>query len=406
MNYLGIDVSKSTSRYVFLDNNGEKLTKAFTLQNSQQHFQELVSRLKKLDLSTNNLLIGIEATGIWWENLYSFLTDKGFKVVVLNPHQTNKFREALRKKAKTDDIDAYVIAGLLRSNEYASSFIHEESIQILREITKLRYELVKDHKNYQRQASSLLSLIFPEYEQTAIKNPFAVASLAILKKYPTAKHLAEAKPKHIEKIVRSIKGNNFCIKEIQQLIDAAKNSIFSGRAKDARGLNLNILLAQVQSLNNAISDLDQRTNNILSPTNDDDFYSFPGGNLLTIPGVGPKTLAALLSAIGSNGQAFASGKQLIGLVGFFPNIYESGETRRDNKISKRGPKYLRSALYIAAVACIKHNKEFKSLYSRKISQGKTGKQALIYVAKKLAHLCLSMLKSGEKYNPNRVFMPA
>ena len=406
MNYLGIDVSKSTSRYVFLDNNGEKLTKAFTLQNSQQHFQELVSRLKKLDLSTNNLLIGIEATGIWWENLYSFLTDKGFKVVVLNPHQTNKFREALRKKAKTDDIDAYVIAGLLRSNEYASSFIHEESIQILREITKLRYELVKDHKNYQRQASSLLSLIFPEYEQTAIKNPFAVASLAILKKYPTAKHLAEAKPKHIEKIVRSIKGNNFCIKEIQQLIDAAKNSIFSGRAKDARGLNLNILLAQVQSFNNAISDLDQRTNNILSPTNDDDFYSFPGGNLLTIPGVGPKTLAALLSAIGSNGQAFASGKQLIGLVGFFPNIYESGETRRDNKISKRGPKYLRSALYIAAVACIKHNKEFKSLYSRKISQGKTGKQALIYVAKKLAHLCLSMLKSGEKYNPNRVFMPA
>lgn len=405
MNYLGIDVSKSTSRYVFLDNNGEKLTKAFTLQNSQQHFEDLLSRLKKLDLVSENLLIGIEATGIWWENLYTFLTENKFKVIILNPHQTNKYREALRKKAKTDDIDAYVIAGLLRSNDFAANFIPEESIQILREITKLRYQLLKDHKSYQRQTMSLLGLIFPEYSQTAIKNPFAIASLTIFKQYPTAKHLAEAKPKHIEKIVRSIKGNNFNIKEIQHLLDTAKTSIFSGRAKDARGLNLNILLAQVESLNKSISDLDQRTNNILSPANDDDFYSFPGSNLLTIPGVGPKTLAALLSAVGSDGASFASGKQLIGLVGFFPKIYESGETRRANKISKRGPKYLRSALYIAAVACIKHNKEFKSLYSKKISQGKTGKQALICVAKKLAHLCLSMLKSGESYNPARVFMP-
>lgn len=41
---------------------------------------------------------------------------------------------------------------------------------------------------------------------------------------------------------------------------------------------------------------------ILSPA--DDTLSFPGSNLLTIPGVGPKTLAAILSAVGSTGQAF------------------------------------------------------------------------------------------------------
>ena len=212
MNYLGIDVSKSTSRFVILDNDGERFTKAFTLQCNAQGFNELLSRLKELKLTPENLLVGVEATGIWWENLYCMLTEKGFKVIVLNPHQTNKFREALRKKAKTDDIDAYIIAGLLRSQEYASSFIPEESIQILREIVKLRYQLIKDRKDYQRQASSLLSLIFPEYAQTAIKNPFAVASTAILKTYPTAKHLVNAKPKKVEKIVRSIKGNNFNIK--------------------------------------------------------------------------------------------------------------------------------------------------------------------------------------------------
>lgn len=406
MNYLGIDVCKSSSRYVFLDSNGERLTKPFTLQNHQQDFSKLLERLKELNLSPENLLIGIEATGIWWENLYSHLTENKFKVIVLNPHQTNKFREALRIKAKTDDIDAYVIAGLLRSGEYSSSFIPEESIQILREITKLRFQLLKDRQDYERQACALLGLIFPEYHQTAVKNPFAVASMAILKAYPTAKHLAEAKVKNIEKIVRSIQGNNFNIQEIQSLIDTAKKSIYSGRAKDARGLNLNILLAQIETLQNSLAQLETRTEDILSPTDSNDANSFPGANLLSIPGVGPKTLAAVLSAVGSNGQSFPDGKHLIGYVGFFPKIYQSGETKRENEISNRGPKYLRWALYMAAVACLKHNPEFKALYDRKISQGKDPKQALVYVAKKLAHLCLSMLHSGESYNPARVFMPA
>ncbi len=405
MNYLGIDVSKSTSRYVLLDNDGEKAAKPFTLDNNQQAFAKLLERIQELNLQPDGLLIGIEATGIWWENLYCFMTEQKFKVIVLNPHQTNKFREALRLKAKTDDIDAYVIAGLLRSGEYAASYIPEETIQILREIVKLRHQLVTNRQSFERQAHALLGLLFPEYEKTAIKNPFSVASLAILKDYPTAKHLAEAKPKNIEKIVRHIQGNNFNIAEIQTLIATAKNSIYSGRAKDARGMNLNILLTHVETLHHSIAQLDQRIDDILSPQNSDDANSFPGANLLSIPGVGPKTLAAILSVVGADGSAYPDGKSFIGYIGFFPKIYESGETRRDNIISKRGPNYIRRALYIAAVACLKHNPELKALYNRKISQGKKPKQALICVAKKLAHLCLSMLQSGESYNPSRVFMP-
>lgn len=405
MNYLGIDVSKANSRYVLLDNDGEKAAKPFTLDNTQQSFTQLLGRFKELNLNPDNILLGIEATGIWWENFYCFMTEQKFKVIVLNPHQTNKFREALRLKAKTDDIDAYVIAGLLRSGEFAASYIPEETIQILREIVKLRHQLVTNRQSFERQVHALLGLLFPEYEKTAIKNPFTISSMAILKAYPTAKHLAEAKSKSIEKIVRHIKGNNLNIADIQTLIETAKTSIYSGRAKDARGMNLNILLTQVETLHNSIAQLDQRINDILSPQNPDDAMSFPGANLLSIPGIGPKTLAAILSVVGSNGSAYQDGKNFVGYIGFFPKIYESGETRRDNIISKRGPAYLRRALYIAAVACLKHNAEFKALYDRKVSQGKTAKQALICIAKKLAHLCLSMLKSGESYNPARVFMP-
>ncbi len=403
MFYLGIDVALNTHRLVMLDDNGERVSSGISFQNNTADFEKVLTKLKELSINPDNSISGLEATGNNWENLYCFLTGKGFKTILLNPHQTNKFREALRKKAKTDDIDAFVIAGLLRSNEFASSYVPEDKIQTLRELTKLRYEFIKDHKNYQRQVLALLNLIFPEYRQTALKNPFAIASIAIFKSFATAKHLASAKPKHIEKIVRSIKGNNFNIKEIETLISIAKTSVYSGRCQESRALTLNILLTQVENFDKSIQQLEEQVNLILSPASNDDISSFPGSNLLTIPGVGPKTLAAILSCVGESGQAFSDGVKLIGHIGFFPQIYESGETRRANKLSNKGPAYLRHALYMASVACIKHNLQLRSLYHTKVSQGKKPKQALICVAKKLAHICLSMLHSGQDYNPARVF---
>jgi len=398
MIYAGIDVSKASARCVFLDNEGEKL-KAFSVGTDKEGFDKLLALIKELKLNKDNSLFGIEATGILWENLFSFLTELGFKVILLNPYQTKRYREALRFKAKTDDIDAYVIAGLLRSKDFSSSFIPEDRIQALRDFTKLRYELVKDRTNYQRQALSLLTLVFPEYSNTALKHPFGIASLAVLKQFPTAKHLAAAKLKQIEAIVRSIKGNNFSVDNIQNLIDTAKISVFSGRASDARALSLKILLSQIESFDNSITSLDAQIDALLT---DDQQNNTPGSNLLDIPGVGPKTVAALLSAVG-DGKSFLNGINLIGYIGFFPVIKDSGETKFKRHISKAGPKYLRCALYLAAVSCIRHNPQFKRIYTIKRSQGKSAKQAIICVAVKLTHTMLSMLKSGKPYDPARVF---
>jgi transposase len=401
MFHLGIDVSKKSCHYFLINPEGKKV-KSFSLDNTHDAFQNLLKRLEDLSIPKEDLLIGLEASGGFWENLYSHLKNNGLRVVLLNPYHTKKFREALAKKAKTDDIDALVIAQLLRTGEYVQSQVAEELIQSLRELTKLRYELMIERKNFQRQVFSLLSIIFPELEKTALKNPFSRASMAILQRFPTAKDLAQAKPKEIEKIVRSIQGNNFNTEEIEKLIQTAQASIYSGRAKEARTTSLRILLRHVETLSSSIQELEAQIQEILSPH--ESKGSFPGENLLTIPGVGDKTLAAVLSYLGANGYSFSSSTKAVGYVGYFPKIYQSGQTQRDNTICKRGPKLLRWALYMAAVASLKHNPEMRTLYHRKISQGKTEKQALICVGKKLLQVMLAMLRSGESYNPAKVFV--
>ena len=402
MYYLGIDVSKSKADYLILDNQGERFQRAFSLDNSREDFQTLARKLKELNLTPENLLSGLEATGNLWENLYSFLTEKGYKVILLNPYQTRKYHQALRQKAKTDRVDALVIADLLRSNRYLSSSVPEEETEALRGLVKLQYQLEGEKKRLQRRFLSLLAVVFPEYEKTALKKIFGIATRKVLEKWPTAKDLAIAKPKQIEKIVRSIKGNNFNISEIEKLIETAKNSIYSGRAREVRSFTIRLLLSQLDRTLSSLKKIKEEIEKILSPQ--DNSGSFPGDNLLSIPGVGKGTLATFLAIAGQGGSFFSSAKKVIGYLGFYPQIYQSGEKRRDNVISHQGPNYARQALYMAAVSSIRHNQEMRTLYNKKVSQGKSHKQALIYVAKKIAQMMLALLKSGKSYQPERVFV--
>jgi transposase len=50
----------------------------------------------------------MEATGIFFENLYLYLSEKGFNVILLNPYQTNRFREMdSMKKVKNAKISLW-----------------------------------------------------------------------------------------------------------------------------------------------------------------------------------------------------------------------------------------------------------------------------------------------------------
>jgi len=119
MYYLGIDISKKSFTVSVLDEEGEAITKFLTFPCTRKGMEKLVDKISSLKLEKDKTVIGIEATGNLWENLYSFL--EGYRVIILNPYQTRKYHQLLSKKAKTDKVDSLVIAGLLRSKEALAS---------------------------------------------------------------------------------------------------------------------------------------------------------------------------------------------------------------------------------------------------------------------------------------------
>nr|WP_158602220.1 transposase [Cohnella endophytica] len=105
----------------------------------------------------------------------------------------------------------------------------------------------------------------------------------------------------------------------------------------------------------------------------------------SIPGVGDKLAAAIVSEIG-DAQQFEDPKLLVAFAGLDPGV--SGQfVATSNRITKRGSKRLRKALYLAVQCGLRRNTNegIREYYDKKRQEGKPYKVTVIACANKLLH---------------------
>ena len=129
----GVDVSKSTLDVALLSG-GEMLQ----LGNDAAGIEELVGRLKAARLD----LVVMEATGGYETAVASALAAAGLRVAVVNPRQVRDFARATGRLAKTDRIDAQVIAAFGAAVEPHIMQVPDEKAQELEALLVRRAQLV------------------------------------------------------------------------------------------------------------------------------------------------------------------------------------------------------------------------------------------------------------------------
>jgi len=77
--YVGIDIAKSFHVACVVDQNDKVIKKSLKFNNDESGFDELLLLLNSID-EVSNFTIAMEATGIFFENLYLYLSQKGFNV--------------------------------------------------------------------------------------------------------------------------------------------------------------------------------------------------------------------------------------------------------------------------------------------------------------------------------------
>ena len=121
--------------------------------------------------------------------------------------------------------------------------------------------------------------------------------------------------------------------------------------------------------------------------------------LRTIPGIGPRTAEILVACI-DDPHRFENGRQVAAYFGLVPRQFQSGETDRNGRITKRGNPLARTILVECAWASLKYNPWAKGIYDRICGKQKTRKKkAAVALARKIAVLAWAMLRDEKDWDP-------
>ena len=116
--------------------------------------------------------------------------------------------------------------------------------------------------------------------------------------------------------------------------------------------------------------------------------------LQTVPGVGPRTAEAIVAHL-DDPHRFRTGKQVSAYAGLVPRQYQSGESDRRGRITKRGSVVLRSLLVECAWALVRYNAWGRATY-RHLTRGGPARRkvAIVALARRLLVRCWAMLRDG------------
>jgi transposase len=387
MNFVGIDVAKHNHEASVIDNTGNLLSKSISFSNTFKGCQKLIELLNKLSLSKEEVVIGMEATGHYWLSLYSYLIELDYDVKVINPIQSDSFRNVYIRQTKTDSKDSFIIAEIMRFGRYSNTQIASDDMLALRQLSRFRMFLVDECSDLKRKVITILDQVFPEYA-SLFSNTFGLASKEVLLQYPTPEDILNIETDKLVNILEAASRGRFKEEKALQLQEAARSSFGIKIAKDAFSFQIHQLIEQITFVENQIKDLENEITHYLETI---------GTFITTITGIGPVLGATIVSEIGDITR-FSDCSKLVAFAGLDASVKQSGEfDGNKNHISKRGSPYLRRAIWNAAMVASFNDPVLSQYYQKKRAEGKHHSVAIGAVARKLTNIIFAVLRDNKPY---------
>ncbi|MFM1571876.1 IS110 family transposase [Helcococcus ovis] len=389
MFYLGIDIGKNTHVASLIDDKKKVIFKAFSFSNSIDGAESLICKLENFK---NELEIGMEATGHYWLSIYSYLCEKNFTVRVINPIQTDGWRQSIEiRKRKTDIIDSLLIADLLRYGDFVETSLSNEDYLSLRNLSRFRSYLVSSIGDLKRKIIALLDQVFPEYA-SSFSNIFGKTSKEILSNFSTPSDFEDINSEDLQSFLDSVSKKKYASRKLEELSKKASKSFGVNFCMDSFSLQIKMLIEQISFIQNQVLDVEKEIEILLKKLN---------SPITTIPGIGAVNAATILGEIGDI-KRFSNPSKLVAYAGLDASISQSGEFEStSNHMTKRGSPYLRRALFQSALRAEFYDPVFSNYYQKKISEGKHHLVATNAVARKLCHTIFAVLTKNEPYQIQR-----
>jgi transposase len=381
---VGIDVGKNTHWACVANDRQTILRQPFAVPNDEAGFAKLYAAIRKHP--KEKVVVGLEATSFYGENLITFLAGHGYKIALINPIQTNAIRKGNIRNAKNDKIDSRGVCKFLATNEYRLLQPGELQMMELRGLCRFRQTLRKSCTRLKTQLTSYLDLGFPEFH-LAFSSVHGKGAYAALMEYPTAKSMQKANIVKLSGVLQKASRGRLGRARAEDLKLLAKRSVAS-KSRDM-SLQIQLTIPQIRLVEEQIKAVEKQIEAI---------YEKVGSIIRTVPGIGTITGAIILSEIGDI-KRFSSPGQLIAFAGLDPVVSQSGNYHaRFTRMSKRGSSLLRFALVRSAWHVSRNNETFSNYYQEKLAQKGGHYRTLGHVAGKLCRVLFKMLRDDMAFN--------
>lgn len=390
MFYIGIDIGKRHHEAGIIDDKGNPIGKTIRFSNSKAGSEKLLEFINQYHLTPENTFIGIEATGHYWLSIFSFVHKLGFKTTVFNPLQSDALRNFYIRKTKTDVVDAYLIAQVIRIDSPDETPFIEEDLLELRQLERLRYSFVDQCSDIKRKVISALDHVFPEYEQL-FSDVFGKSSTEILLHSPLPEDLLKIDTEELIGLLNHGRyGHSKSLKKADQIRDSALNTFGISIGTDVFKFQIHLLLEQIQLIEKHLKKVEEKMIEISDRQEH---------HLTTITGINDISACVILGEIGSINR-FERPEQLVAFAGLDASVHQSGDFKSSrSRLSKRGSPYLRRALWQSAFVASYHDPALSLHYQRLRKRGKAHGTAIGAVARKLVHIIFAILRDNKPYEP-------
>lgn len=386
MIYVGIDIAKLNHFASALSSDGEILMEPFKFTNDGDGFHLLLSKLDSFD--KDNIIIGLESTAHYGDNLVRYLVACCYNVCVLNPIMTSTMRKNNIRKTKTDKVDTFIIAKtLMLQDSFRFVSFYDLDLMDLKTLGRFRQKTIKQRTRLKIQLTSYVDQVFPELQYFFKSGLHQKSVYALLKEAPTPQCIASMHMTHLAHLLVVSSHGHFNKDVAKELRVLAQKSV--GVNDGALSIQITHSISQIELLDSQLVKIEAEMTDIMK---------FNDSLIMTIPGIGYINGGMILGEIGDI-HRFSNPGKLLAFAGLDPSVYQSGNfTAKNTRMSKRGSKVLRYALMNAAHNVVKNNATFKAYYDTKMAEGRTHYNALGHCAGKLVRVIYKMLTDEVKFN--------
>jgi transposase len=388
--YVGIDVGKAGSYVVALGRTGETRYLSQPIGQDEKEIAEVLGRVS----GAGRVLVVVDQHGNIGRLAVAVCRAMAIDVAHIPPRTFKKVADTY-SEAKTDALDAYIIADAARNTPRHVRLVagREETVEELKVLISARDDVVRDRTAWYNRLHDLLMQACPPLEALLAKDRLhSELALRLLERYGGPKGLKASGRARVSAWASKLKYHKTrapgLVEEVFGALGALTVPLPAAAVMEGR---ISRIASWILALNGEVKRLDEMigARSALIPEI---------GLVRGMPGIGGIHGAVIVCEIGDIDR-FPSSSHLASYGGVAPVRRQSGCTLDKARKAKGGNRRLKGALLRSSFSACSCDADARAYYEKKCGEGKTHKQALYCLTRRRVDVIYALLRDGTEYMP-------